>query len=264
MPKPTIQVFSSGGGTQSSAISALIVQGKLPKPDFVVIADTGLERASTWAYLDQWVRPALLSVDVEVHRIQSMEWTQKWATGIFSPTGGSLLIPAFTDQSGEPAKLSAFCSNAWKKRVIDRWLRVVHGVKRDQYRKWIGFSVDELARAARMMRSSEYQRGLIRFPLIQDVQLRRAGSINLVKQMGWPEPPRSACYICSNQHRDEWKDLKENSPEEFSIACQVDRDIRLQDPFAYLHESCVPLKEVDFDQEPASASRACDSGGCFL
>jgi hypothetical protein len=43
-----IEVFSSGGGTQSAAIAALIVQGRLPKPDFVVIADTDYECSSTW------------------------------------------------------------------------------------------------------------------------------------------------------------------------------------------------------------------------
>lgn len=31
---PTFQVWMCGGGTQSVAIAALIVQGKLPKPDF--------------------------------------------------------------------------------------------------------------------------------------------------------------------------------------------------------------------------------------
>jgi hypothetical protein len=35
-----IEVFSSGGGTQSACISALIVQGLLPKPDIFAIADT--------------------------------------------------------------------------------------------------------------------------------------------------------------------------------------------------------------------------------
>jgi len=35
------QVWASGGGVQSTAIAALIVLGRLPKPDLAVIADTG-------------------------------------------------------------------------------------------------------------------------------------------------------------------------------------------------------------------------------
>lgn len=60
MNKP-VEIFSHGGGTQSAAITALIVQGKLPKPDFVCIVDTERERQSTWDYLDAVIRPALLA-----------------------------------------------------------------------------------------------------------------------------------------------------------------------------------------------------------
>jgi hypothetical protein len=45
-------VWSYGGGKQSVAIAALIVQGKLPKPDLIVMADTdanGHLLGATWA-----------------------------------------------------------------------------------------------------------------------------------------------------------------------------------------------------------------------
>jgi len=41
------EVFSTGGGTQSTAIAGLIVQGLLPKPEICVIADTGREMPTT-------------------------------------------------------------------------------------------------------------------------------------------------------------------------------------------------------------------------
>ena len=44
-------VWSYGGGTQTAAIAVLILQGRLPKPDIAVMADTGREIASTWDYL---------------------------------------------------------------------------------------------------------------------------------------------------------------------------------------------------------------------
>lgn len=65
------QVWSSGGGTQSSAIAVLILKGLLPRPDAAVIADTGRENPETWEYLGNIVNPALLKKfgDFQVERI---------------------------------------------------------------------------------------------------------------------------------------------------------------------------------------------------
>lgn len=60
--KPRANVWSYGGGTQSVAIAALIIQGRLPKPDYAVIADTGMEKQSTWDYMDNVTNPALKSI----------------------------------------------------------------------------------------------------------------------------------------------------------------------------------------------------------
>lgn len=132
---PSVEVFSTGGGTQSTAISALIIQGKLPKPDLVVIADTGREMPTTWQYLDAVVRPALKAIGLEVHRIKTSEWARERVREYF--TAGSLQIPAFSNISGEGSKLSAFCSSHWKGESIDRWLSQTRGLTRSKYRKWI-------------------------------------------------------------------------------------------------------------------------------
>lgn len=257
-----IEVFSSGGGTQSCAIAALIIQGRLPKPDIAVIADTGLERGSTWEYMDRYVAPGLASVGIEMKRLHKADYAYTH-DGCFNRKG-TLLVPAFTSQSGEPGKMSGFCSKWWKSEVVDNWLSRECGVKRSMRRKWIGFSLDESTRALRMMNGEEWKGGLIRFPLINDIPLRRRDSIKLVEEMGWPTPPRSACYMCPNQSDAEWRDLKENRPEEFQQAVELEREIREKDPFAWLHQSCQPLDQVSFDQPEDLFSRACDSGACFI
>lgn len=178
-----IEVFSSGGGTQSCAIAALIIQGRLPKPDVAVIADTGRERGTTWEYMERHVAPALAEVGVTLHRVSKSDWAKE---DIYDLQGKHLLVPAFTSQTGEVGKLSGFCSDKWKRRVVDRWLRS-NGVSKA--RKWIGFSLNESTRALRLMRGDEWSKGLIRFPLIHDVPLRRRESIKLVEEMGWPTPP---------------------------------------------------------------------------
>ena len=62
VPVERTQLWSFGGGVQSAAIAALIVKGDLPCPDIAVIADTAFEKASTWAYLDDVIAPALFGM----------------------------------------------------------------------------------------------------------------------------------------------------------------------------------------------------------
>ena len=256
-------IFSSGGGTQSAAITALIVQGRLPKPDFVCIVDTERERKTTWQYLDAVIRPALRGVGVEVHRIRVAEWATNGTC--FSKDGNSLLLPAFTNQTvGSVGKLTGFCSSKWKVETQKRYTRIKLGVPTNQQRRWIGFSLDEVRRAVRMMNGEEYIAGLIDFPLIHGVPMRRQASIALVEKMGWPTPPRSACWNCPNQSDGEWRDLKKNHPDEFAAACALEIEVQKVDPFAWFHVSCVPLSEVDFTApDDLFADRACSSGGCF-
>lgn len=259
-----IEVFSSGGGTQSACIAALIVQGRLPKPDLAVIVDTERERGSVWEYHDQVVVPALASVGVRLHRISCRDYGYN-QDSLFN-NKGTLLIPAFTNQSGTVGKLPTYCSTYWKIDAVKIWLRREHKIRHGQARKWIGFSLDEARRYTRMALGKDGIRGLIRWPLIHDVPLRREQAIQEVEKMGWPTPPRSACWMCPNQSDHEWRDLKANYPAEFQKAVELEREVRARDPFAFLHESCVPLDEVDFSTEPElfDSAAQCNSGMCFV
>jgi hypothetical protein len=259
-----IQVFSSGGGTQSCAIAALIVQGKLPKPDFVVIADTGREAPSTWEYLDAVVRPALASVGVEIHRLKKEEYGEAGCLGDYSKKGeGDLLIPAFSTLTGQPSKMSNFCTDKWKVVVVNNYLSRVHGLTRSKYVKWIGFSFDESRRWLRMQRGAEFDRGLIRFPLVE-LRMIRHESIALVERMGWPKPPRSRCWMCPNQSDYEWAEVKTDWPDKFAEAIALDESIRQRDPHAFIHSSVKPLRDANLDKPDDLFSGSCPSGECFL
>ncbi len=255
------EIFSSGGGTQSAAIAALIVQGKLPRPDVVIIADTGYEKATTWKYLDDVIRPELAKVGLEVHRVGT-EWA---TTGAISTSGKTIIMPMFTNQVvGGLGKLSGFCSNEWKVRARDRYLRKVLGISSKQQKTWIGFSLDEARRAMRMMLGRDYQAGRIRFPLIHDVPLRREQAIHVVQSMGWPTPPRSSCFMCPNMQDDEWRDIP---PDEIAKAAELERELQKHDPHVWLHKSCQPIDTIDFskpDDQPELFERACSSGVCFV
>lgn len=257
-----VEIFSHGGGTQSAAITALIVQGRLPRPDYVCIVDTERERSTTWEYLDAVIRPALRTVGLEVHRIRKSEWGSKPEHGKdwLSHNGNTVLLPAFTNQTGESGKMPGFCSKTWKVETLQRYCREEFGIPTDKQKSWIGFSLDETTRALRMMDGKRFKNGLVYFPLIHTVPLRRARAIEVVKAMGWPNPPRSACWNCANQKDSEWRDL---TPEEFALACEMEKEVQKVDPFVFFHSSCIPLAEVGFTKPDDLFDRACSSGGCF-
>ncbi len=259
------EILSSGGGTQSNCILSLICAGLLPAPDFIVIADTGRERPAVWAYLDEVARPALKAKGIEIHRIMARDYG--YAGENLYNKKGTVLIPAYSDRDGE-GKLTNFCTTYWKIEACDNWLSREQNITRGSFKKWIGFSLNESRRAVRMMAGKEYQSGLIRFPLIHDVPLTRSQAIKVVERFGWPTPPRSACWMCPNQSDSEWRDLKENWPKEFQQAVELENELRQRDANIFLHESRIPLSEVDFYAQQSFEDemfndKPCSSGMCF-
>lgn len=255
------QVWSCGGGRQSTAIAALIVQGRLPKPDIAVMVDTQREKSATWRYAEAVLIPELAKVGVALEIVQKSDFATKDLYG--GEDGETLLIPAFTTiksaKPGERGKFSNWCSGEWKRHVKERWLRRVRKV--DTCEDWIGFSVDEMKRVATSR--SRWQR--LRYPLIELVPMRREACVRLVEEMGWPAPPRSACWMCPNQSDDEWREMRERDPEDFAQAVALDHAIRERDPHVFLHSSGVPLDQADLSRNEGQPSLfACDSGMCFV
>lgn len=256
-----LQILSSGGGTQSACMCALVYSGQLPKPDLVAIADTGIEMTSTWAYWDSVIVPKMSSVGVECVRLNKDEWAYKH-NGPWN-NKGTLLMPVFTtfNEDGKRGKLANFCSSYWKIDVVDNYVRKRFGIQRSGYVKWLGFSVNEARRARRLMAGKEFADGLIRLPLIHEVTHSRSSAIQFVESLGWGTPPRSRCFACPNQGDTEWGEVKAD-PEMWDLAVKLDYRLREKDPTVYLHKSCVPLDKVEFGN--SEDGDRCDSGACFL
>lgn len=248
------QVWSSGGGVQSAAIAALIVSGRLPKPDFAVIADTGREQSTTWTYMDAVTAPALAAVGVTLHRVPASQYATVDLYG--GADGDSLLIPAFTNQSGEIGKLPGYCSNEWKRRVVQRWVSE-QGVEAADL--WIGISTDEMRRVSPS--KGKWQN---RYVLIEQ-RMNRNECEAAVARLGWPKPPRSSCWMCPNHTQVEWRDIRDNKPDDWEQAIRFDREIRERDPHAFVHSDCVPLDEADLDDHnEVLFGHDCTSGLCFV
>lgn len=250
-----IELFSSGGGTQSACIAALIIQGRLPMPDGAAIVDTEREHPAVWIYHDSIIKPELAKVGLEMHRIKKSDFAKHdlWSAG----HGGSLM-PSFTIGGG---KKPSYCSTEWKKRVLDRFWRA-RGIPTKEQRRWIGFSLDEGSRYTRMKISDEGRN--VWFPLIEGVPLNRQAAIREVEKMGWPKPPRSACYMCPHHTQNEWRDIKMNWPAAFAKAVALERHVQKKEPFVFFHHSLVPLDQVDFGNEDDLFANRCNSGMCFI
>lgn len=248
------QLWASGGGVQSAAIAALIVQGHL-RPDLAVIVDTEREQSTTWTYMDEVITPALATVGVTLNRVRKSAFEHRDLYG--GKDADTLLIPAFTNQAGEIGKLPGYCSSYWKREVVKRWANT-QGVKAvDQ---WLGISVDEMRR----VQAQKTGKWNTRYPLIER-GLNRSECVALVLAMGWPLPPRSSCWMCPNHTQEEWRDIRDNKPEDWRRAVLFDKYIRIHDAHAFVHSDCVPLDEASLDDANGVLfDHGCTSGECFV
>jgi len=253
MENDRTQIWSCGGGVQSTAIAALICLGEL-KPDLAVISDTEREGSATWAYLDNYIIPSLQKVNIILHRIKKSDYATVDLFG--GKEKQDLLIPVHFVTDGKPGKLPIFCSNEWKTRVIHRWASD-QGVKKADI--WIGFTIDELKRVKTPIGKWQHK-----FPLIEK-RMTRGDCIALADRMGWPEPPRSSCWMCPNRTHTDWRWLKENSPADFIKAIEFEKEIRKHDPDFYLTDKMTTLDNADLSKEDDLFDTGkCDSGMCFV
>lgn len=270
VPTNAADILSSGGGTQSVAIAVLILQCRLPRPERVVIADTDREASEVWEYMDAYWAPALRAFGVPVDRVPHSLAT----VDLYGLKSDGLLIPAYSTQGGgllhAVGKLPTFCSSEWKKAPVRRHLRALgYGPYKGQrpVRMWFGMSIEEIGR----LKNSDVGWVHNHYPLCFDLPMRRHESIRLVRDFGWPEPPRSACWMCPNRRNEEWAHLRDNRPDDWLLAVAFDDWLRspenpMCDTHAYVHHSGVPLAEaeIDVDDSQTLFERGCESGQCFV
>lgn len=258
MGKPLI--WSYGGGTQSIAIAVLIAQGRLPKPERIVIADTGRERTSTWEYLDNHIQPLLGSLGLRVEVIP-----RSWATVDLYDSAG-VLMPMYVNNGTGRRELH--CSDKWKKRVVRRYLRAEGYGPKKPVLQWLGFSLDELGRC----KPSDVDWCEYAWPLIFDTPMRRSECSELVVRYGLPKPPKSSCWMCPFMRNPEWLELKEKYPQDWQRAITLEAEIRGHEnrPDMTFHKSGALLPDADLtvSEKPPLPMFGeiddCESGYCMV
>lgn len=252
----TISILSLGWGVQSWTIAAMSALGDLPKPDYVVHADTTWERSSTYEFAKeqtQWLK----EYGIEVITVSDPEQAQKVTT---SKTD----IPAFTYDGKKDGQLRRQCTSRWKIAPIRKFVQSVRGKERVE--QWMGISVDEAGRAG----SSDVKYITHRYPLLEK-RMTRNDCIQWLQQHDLPVPDKSSCRFCPYHNKAAWQDLKRN-PADWAIAVAVDEQIRnVRLPFElFVHPSRKPLTKAvilleDFGYEQISLlEQECGSGYCFV
>lgn len=266
----TLRVFSYGGGVQSTAALVLAAQGKVDFPVFL-FANVGddSEHPATLRYVREVAMPYAERNGVVLHELRYTRRDGRQPT-LYEEVMGenrSVDIPMRVS-NGAPGNRS--CTERFKIRVVDRWLKE-HGATADAPGVvGLGISLDEFQR----MRSDDPRYPFKRneYPLI-DMRLNRQDCRNIIERAGLPVPPKSSCYFCPFHRLTEWRRLKEEEPELFAKAAELERRVNEKrtgfgkDPL-WLTNKLIPLEQAVagtqhtlFDDD---VDDICESGFCMV
>lgn len=301
MSEPTIRVLSLGAGVQSTALLLMAIDGILPKPDAAVFADTQGERKGLYQHIAKLTGLAavagipLLSVTKGDLLADATDPAHKYASiPYFTQAPPGPCEPCSATGSADSGKCPRChgtgwwdgkgmgrrqCTNEYKLAPVNRKIRELLGAKAPGFRSvpkgrvaevWIGFSVDEIMRVNDHRDQVSYITK--RYPLL-DIGMSRRDCSQWLAERGWDSVAKSACFPCPYQGNAQWRDLRDNHPQEWAAAVAFDKAIRdgganplPAGTHAFLHSSRVPLDEAPIDKvsrAEASAGRQDQQGGLF-
>lgn len=230
-----MKVLSLGWGTQSFTLAAMSALGEIEKVDFAIHADTTHERTATYEFAKRWT-PWLEERGVKVVTVKHNGGdTQKPARH----------IPVYTiSENSKEGQALRSCTGRWKVEPMRRYIQSVRNSEKVE--QWMGISLDEFQR----MKPSDVKYITNRWPLVE-MKMTRHDCKNWLEKHGFEIPPRSACVFCPFHSRAEWRDIRDNAPEDWAKAVQVDAAIRKARPpyDLFVNVQRKPLPECDLDNQ---------------
>jgi hypothetical protein len=272
----TLRVLSLGAGVQSSTLALMIHKGEIPMVDCAIFADTQAEPPKVY----EWLEFIKKTVSYPVHIVT---WRNLEQDVLDASQGKyqAFTIPFYTKnkETEQKGMLMRQCTADYKIKPVTKKVRELLGYKKGErvdlkevkVEMLLGISTDELRR----MRMNRLRYIDNQYPLINDFGMSRQDCIMWMKDNGYPMPTKSACYFCPFHSQSTWKEIKENDPELFEKAVQMDRQIRDQEKYKiknkfkdelYLHRSCEPLDKALEDDGQLDMfdgfDSICDEGMC--
>jgi hypothetical protein len=198
-------LLTFGGGTNSSAIIAGIIEKDLPRPDLILFANTGGEKPHTYQHID-WMQSFL-----KQHGFPEITIVKRTLRNGTSPTLEDDVLRLKTlpsiafgwktcSQKFKIAPQDQYC-NKFFKEDFKQGNKVV---------KYIGYDFAEERRWMKM--KVEDDKYVYKTPLV-DWQWDRQECVESLKRIGIPQPGKSACFYCPSTKKSEIFELKQHYPE---------------------------------------------------
>ena len=271
-----MNILSLGLGVQSTALYYMSSMGELLRCDYAIFADLGREKTETMnylRYLQDWQKknngiPIIVLNGKNLYEDllnQTNSTGQRFAS-----------IPAFTD--GSIGMLRRQCTTEYKINPINKEIRrIYNGVGRlPKTNVWIGISLDEHDRMHLSKKAWRfnyypfcgYKTDRKNAEKINTETMYRTEIMEWYNKHGLPIPVKSSCVFCPYQSDNAYLRMKRSYPEDFADACNVDEAIRDSSKKGikqqiFLHRSCKPLKNVQFDELQTEWMDNC-TDGCHI
>lgn len=250
------RVLSLGAGVQSTTVLLLAAEGRLPKLDAAIFADTGWEPRAVYNHLDRLEREVAQPAGIPILRVSNGNLRDLTV----DPTSDRFTnLPLYLRGSdGSDGMGRRSCTADHKVAPIKRQVRELlgyphpHPVPAGMYvEQWIGISLDEVHRA----KDSDVKYMQHAFPLL-DLKWTRKDCVRYLTTRGWGETPKSACIGCPFHGNAAWRQLRDEHPDEWADAVDFDARLRTTEVrehlklngLPFLHRSRQPLSEAPIDR----------------
>ncbi|MHB9857659.1 adenine nucleotide alpha hydrolase family protein [Streptomyces sp. YIM S03343] len=263
---PALRVLSLGAGVQSTTLLLLAAEGRLPKLDAAVFADTGWEPAAVYEHLDRLEREIAQPAGIPVYRVSA----GNIRNDALDPEHRFASMPLFVkNPDGGDGMTRRQCTAEYKLKPIKAQVRRLLGyphptpIPRGVYaEQWVGISRDEFGRAKDS--GIQYLKSWHPLLYLDGAADGREGwtredCLRYLRANGWASTPKSACIGCPFHGNRQWRELRDHNPEEWADAVDFDHAIRSGNargnangkPLlgeAYLHASRLPLDQAPIDR----------------
>lgn len=255
-----VRVLNLGAGVQSTAIYLMMRDGEIEPSDVAVFADTQDEPPHVYEHLE-WMR-SLGGPPIEIVTAgklsESLEkGTDAAGNALADELQHFISIPAYVrNQDGSRGMVSRQCTADFKVRPIELFIRERYGdgkgkpIRRVvEITQIFGLSYDEPKRVIRVQQrfQAKPRNWRCEFPL-WDLQITRGECVKYLAGRVPHEVGRSACVYCPFKSDAEWRWLRDNCPEGWAKAVEIDEICRRGKMLRgerYLHGSLVPLADAD-------------------
>ncbi|GAB1642566.1 hypothetical protein [Krasilnikovia sp. MM14-A1259] len=256
MNSRSLRLLSLGAGVQSTVLALMAADGTLPGLDGAIFADTGWEPRRVYAHLNR-LAEVLAAADIPLYRVSSGDLR----ADALDPGHRYASVPYFVrNPDGSEGMGRRQCTSEYKLAPINRKVRELLGAAAPDFRRvprgrvaeqWIGFSTDEIHRVSDRDRVSYVRK---RYPLLE-LEMSRKDCERWLAARGWGETAKSACIGCPFHGNAQWRELRDNHPDEWADAVAFDQAIRKGgarglplNGEAFLHRSRVPLAIAPIDR----------------